>query len=339
MNDRASFIGESAAFLRTLERASQVAPLPRPVLIIGERGTGKERIVERIHYLSPRWEQVLVKVNCAALPESLLEAELFGYERGAFTGAEKRHFGRFERAEGGTLFLDEIASMSLRLQEKLLRVVEYGEFERVGGRDVIMADVRVIGAANADLPEMARRGRFRADLLDRLSFDVITLPPLRCRKEDVPLLAEHFALNMVKELKRDFFPGFTAQAMKALSDYSWPGNVRELKNVVERAVYRSPDGELIDSLEFDPFSSPWALKALDEKNEKPRVERAAPPDQKKQLPYDFKKTVAEFEVALLRDALRQSRYSQRKTAGALGLTYHQLRGYLRKYGLIERPGR
>lgn len=334
-------IGESLAFLETLEHVSRVAPLSRPVLIIGERGTGKELTVERLHFLSPRWENSLVKLNCAALPESLLETELFGYEPGAFTGAARRHQGRFERSDGGTLFLDEIASMSLRLQEKLLRIVEYGEFERVGGDATLQVDVRVVGAANVDLPSLARQGKFRADLLDRLGFDVITLPPLRYRREDIPLLAEQFALAMTKELKRAYFPGFSTDALQQMVEHAWPGNVRELKNVVERAVYRSPPGELVEVLEFDPYASPWRPLAADETPAREKVEPTDgtpfAPRQPQVLPVDFKAHIRQIEVDLLEEALRAHAFHQRRTAQALGLTYHQLRAYLKKYGLA--PGK
>src|SRR5690606_37272694 len=209
---------------------SRAAALERPILVIGERGTGKELAASRAHFLSPRWRRPYVKVNCAALAESLLESELFGHEAGAFTGAAKRHIGRFERADGGTLFLDEIASASIRVQEKILRVIEYGEFERVGGSEVLTAEVRVVAAANVDLPDLARRGKFRADLLDRLAFEVVTLPPLRARREDIPILAQHFAHRMTAELGHGQFAGFSAEAMDVLLNYDWPGNVRELKN-------------------------------------------------------------------------------------------------------------
>ncbi len=326
-------IGQSPPFLETLERISSVAPLSKPVLIIGERGTGKELMVERLHFLSSRWENVLVKVNCAALPETLLESELFGYEAGAFTGAGKRHAGRFERADGGTLFLDEIASMSLRLQEKLLRVIEYGEFERVGGDATLSVDVRVVGAANVDLPAMAARGEFRADLLDRLSFDVITLPPLRFREEDIPLLAEQFALGMTRELGRPYFAGFSEAALSRMRAYEWPGNVRELKNVVERAVYRAPPDEPVMELDFDPFASPWKPVAAAEESEQKPAETPVETAALVELPDDFKAHVAAYEEQLLRRALEANRFNQRRTAQALGLTYAQLRGYLKKYGI------
>jgi len=200
MRNEERMIGDSAALASTLDQVSQVAGINRPVLVVGERGTGKELIAQRLHFLSGRWDAPLVKVNCAAMAESLLESELFGHEPGAFTGASRTHKGRFERADGGTLFLDELATMSLRLQEKLLRLVEYGEFERLGGQQTLRVDVRVIGATNVDLQQLAASGQFRADLLDRLSFDVIHLPALRQRQEDIPELARHFAMQMCTEL-------------------------------------------------------------------------------------------------------------------------------------------
>ena len=334
MFDDRKFIGESAAFMETMERVSTVAPLNKPVLVVGERGTGKELAAERLHYLSARWDKTLVKLNCAAVPESLLETELFGHEAGAFTGAVKRHLGRFERADGGSLFLDEIASMSLRLQEKLLRVIEYGEFERVGGDDTLQVNVRVIGAANVDLPQMAERGEFRADLLDRLSFDVITLPPLRYRKGDITVLSEHFAMGMVKELKRAYFQGFSERAMEQLEKYTWPGNMRELKNVVERAVYRGAEDELIDKLEFDPFASPYRPLAGPVATED-AGEKTAAPMESLPVPEHFKAHIRQYESELLKAALERHRYNQRNTASALGLSYDQLRGYLRKYKLLK----
>ncbi|MFT7091787.1 MAG: psp operon transcriptional activator, partial [Candidatus Azotimanducaceae bacterium] len=251
-------IGESPAFLEVLELASQAAPLSKPVLIVGERGTGKELIAARLHYLSQRWDQEFLKMNCAAISDTLLETELFGHDAGAFTGAQKMHLGRFERADKGTLFLDELATTSPLVQEKLLRVIEYGEFERVGGSKTLVTDVRLIAATNEDLPGLAKRGKFREDLLDRLAFDVITLPPLRARPEDIMILAEHFAVAMAIDLGREYFPGFTPSARKVLRSYNWPGNIRELKNVVERSVYRSLNlDEPVDLISLNPFESPY----------------------------------------------------------------------------------
>jgi psp operon transcriptional activator len=323
-------IGEAPGFLEILERVSRVAQLNRPVLVIGERGTGKELVAARIHYLSPRWDRPFVKLNCAALAESLLETELFGHEAGSFTGATRRRLGRFELANEGSLFLDELASTSDRVQEKVLRVIEYGELERVGGNDTIRTDVRIIGATNEDLPKLADEGKFRADLLDRLAFDVITLPPLRERREDILPLAEHFAVKMSGELGLELFEGFSEDARDLLMDYAWPGNVRELKNVVERAVYTSLGSEdAISEINFDPFESPW--RPGGEQPGAGRAESSSLPAE----PYEFKEHIQAVEIELLQDALKRCRYNQKKTAEFLGMTYHQLRGYLRKYDLTD----
>ncbi|MEO7635585.1 MAG: sigma 54-interacting transcriptional regulator, partial [Sphingomicrobium sp.] len=259
------FIGQSLAFLDSVERASRAAPLNRPVLVIGERGTGKELIAERLHHLSSRWAGPLIVMNCAALPENLIEAELFGHEAGSFTGAAKTRHGRFEEADGGTLFLDELGSLSKPAQDRLLRAVEYGEITRIGASRPIKVDVRIVAATNENLPDQVDKGLFRADLLDRLSFEVITLPPMRAREGDVPLLAEHFGRRMAVELEWPNWPGFSARAMAALEAYHWPGNVRELRNVAERAVYRHEDPErAVEQIAFDPFNSPWAPGARGE---------------------------------------------------------------------------
>ncbi len=315
-------IGESAAFRNALTAVSQVAPLNKPVLVVGERGTGKELVAARLHYLSSRWEGPFLKLNCAAISDNLIESELFGHEAGSFTGAARAHQGRFERADGGTLFLDELANTSSLVQEKLLRVIEYGEFERVGGRRTQRADVRLIAATNEDLPRLAAARRFRLDLLDRLAFDVITLPPLRERAEDIPLLADYFATNMAKELGRELFPGFTADAASALLRHPWPGNLRELKNVVERAVYRAAPGTAVDEIILDPFRSPFRPGSGDEH---------APSPAALALPLDLKAVVQELEIDLINKALAAAKFNQRRAAEQLGLTYHSLRGYLKKY--------
>ncbi len=335
-------IGQAPAFLRVMETVSQIAPLEKPVLVVGERGTGKELIAERLHYLSNRWEAEFLKLNCAALAESLLESELFGHEPGAFTGAGKLHKGRFERADGGTLFLDELATTTPRVQEKLLRVIEYGEFERLGGSRTLTTNVRLVAATNQDLPALAERGEFRADLLDRLAFDVITLPPLRARREDILLLAEHFAINMASELEFELFPGFSQSVQQQLLDHAWPGNVRELKNVVERCVYRWQDrAEPVDEVVFDPFESPWrpaspASPASRHDDSAARAPAATEATEAPGLPMDFKAHIRDHEIALLERALEANRFNQRRTAEALGMTYHQLRGYLRKYEMLDR---
>ena len=328
-------IGEAPAFLEMLEHVSRAAPLTKPVLVVGERGTGKELVASRLHYLSERWEQPLVKVNCAALTESILESELFGHEAGAFTGAAKRHVGHFERADGGTLVLDELATVPLRTQEKILRVIEYGEFERVGGSETLEVDVRIVGSTNEDLQALVAEGRFRADLLDRLAFDVITVPPLRERLDDILPLAYTFAVNMTAELRRSYFPGFTARAASTLLRHDWPGNVRELKNAVERSVYRSEDPDAkIAEIAFDPFDSPFRLRADEEE------ERTAEPPaarERPRLPTDLKQRLADLEISLVRSALEKARYNQRVAAGLLGLTYHQFRGCLKRHDIPSRP--
>jgi psp operon transcriptional activator len=329
--EKTSIIGESPPFLAMMEHVSRAARLDKPVLVIGERGTGKELVASRLHYLSDRWDQPMVKLNCAALTESLLESELFGHEAGAFTGAARRHIGRFERAEGGTLLLDELATIPVRMQEKILRVIEYGEFERVGGSETLRTDARVVGSTNQDLPALARDGRFRSDLLDRLAFDVITVPPLRARGRDLLLLAEHFALNFTAEMRRPFFAGFSATAEAALMAHRWPGNVRELKNTVERSVYRteSPEEAVVD-VQFDPFDSPYRIGAEDSPPEPEVPENVT-------LPRDFRDYISGIERRVISRALSDNGYHQGRSAEALGLSYHQFRGYLKKYAIAARP--
>ncbi|HSG66809.1 MAG TPA: phage shock protein operon transcriptional activator [Gammaproteobacteria bacterium] len=339
--DAGPIIGQAPAFLTMLEHVSQAAPLSRPVLVMGERGTGKEIIAARLHYLSDRWERPLVKVNCAALTESLLDTELFGHEAGAFTGATRTHIGHFEGAAEGTLILDELGTISLRMQEKILRVIEYGEFRRVGGSRTLVTSARVIGVTNEDLPALARRGEFRADLLDRLAFDVIHVPPLRERPEDIPALAYHFGVNVTSELKRAYFPGFSGAAEAALSRHAWPGNVRELKNAVERSVYRAVDLEApLERIVFDPFRPPYAtvVEQAPPHARPEHADAASPATRQPDLPTDYKTVVAHFEQQLLRAALERARHNQRVTADLLGLSYDQLRGLLRKYAAaLSRP--
>jgi psp operon transcriptional activator len=323
-------LGSASVFLDMLEQVSGAAALNRPVLVIGERGTGKELISARLHYLSPRWEKPFLALNCAALGDSLLEAELFGHEAGAFTGATRRREGRFERADGGTLFLDEIASASQAVQQKILRVVEYGEFERLGSSTTIRVDVRLVAATNVDLPEEAARGRFRADLLDRLAFDVITAPPLRERPGDIVLLARSFGLAMTQEMKRAVFPGFTPAAERILETYAWPGNVRELKNVVERAIYRATDLDRpIDKIILDPFDSPFRPRVAGSAAAHAAAAPASPAG-----PYDFFAHIAAIECEALKAALALHGGNQKRTASHLGMAYHQLRNLLRKHGML-----
>ncbi len=338
MDTRPTIVGESPALLDLLDQASRLAALDRPVLLIGERGTGKELIAHRLHYLGPRWDQPFVSLNCAALPETLIDAELFGVERGAFTGAERRRQGRFERAHGGTLFLDEVASLSAAAQEKLLRAIEYGTIERLGGEEEIQVDVRVVAAANVDLPALAREDRFRADLLDRLAFDVLTLPPLRARKEDILPLARHFATQMAKNLGWSRFPGFAPAVEAELLAYPWPGNVRELKNVVERAVYRwGREDTPVAAVVFDPFASPWRPTRTPAKGDSRAAEQEETHSRSSiTLPCTLKAEIARIEREAVLAALEQARYHQRHAARLLGLSYEQLRHLLRKHGLTGR---
>jgi psp operon transcriptional activator len=323
-------LGQSEAFLSFQERLSRVAPVQRPVLLIGERGTGKELAAARLHYLSGRWHKPLVTLNCASLSASLIESELFGYERGAFTGALQRRVGRFEVADGGTLFLDEIGNVPIEVQEKILRAVEYQVFERVGSAEKVAVDVRIVAATHANLPDMAAVGQFRWDLLDRLSFEVLTVPPLRERTGDIMLLTRHFALRMARELERTETPDFSAGASDVLEGYRWPGNVRELKNVVERAVYRS-DSPIITEIVLDPFAD--ALKHVEKpvRSDQSRVSGLVPESGLDPLALPLKKAVQDLKMRMARCALERSRYNQRKAAVLLGLSYDQFRGLYRRY--------
>ena len=302
------------------------------MLVVGERGTGKELIASRLHFLSPRWEQPLVKVNCAALTESILESELFGHEAGAFTGAARTHIGHFERADDGTLVLDELATISLRMQEKILRIIEYGEFQRVGGSETLRVGVRIVGSTNANLRLLAADGLFREDLLDRMAFDVITVPPLRERIEDILPLAYAFAVNMVSEMKYQYFPGFTARASSSLLRHEWPGNVRELKNAIERSVYRLASQDTkIDKIAFDPFDSPFTAPV--QTISRDRAADTAIATEPPLLPTDLKASVNAAEKKLLQAGLEKARFNQRVAADLLGLSYHQLRGKIKKHRL------
>lgn len=344
-----NLLGQSNSFLSVLDQVSQLANLDKPVLIIGERGTGKELIAARLHFLSKRWEQNYIKLNCAALNENLLESELFGHESGAFTGASKRHEGRFERANGGTLFLDELANTSTMVQEKLLRVIEYGEFERVGGKHTVKVDARLVCATNEDLPHLAQQGKFRSDLLDRLAFDVITLPPLRERQDDIMLLADQFAMNMARDLGWELFSGFTRSATDILTSHGWPGNIRELKNVVERSVYRHGSEHIpVHQIILDPFESRFRPSSSVKHDASTTPIAPTAPHEASTLstqkstiitepdfPCNLKQRASEFEIALIKKALAYSQFNQKKTAQMLSMTYHQLRGYLKKYNLLE----
>ncbi len=347
----AQALGQSEAFIRFQEQLSRVAPIDRPVLILGERGTGKELAAARIHFLSKRWQKPLVTLNCAALTPTLIGAELFGYEKGAFTGADTRRTGRFEQASEGTLFLDEMGNIPMDVQEKILRVVEYGAFERVGSSRPVQVDVRIVAATNANLSGMARAGAFKRDLLDRLSFEVIYVPPLRARKEDILLLANHFAGRMAFELGWDDVPDISPKAVKSLESYPWPGNVRELKNVIERAVYKTPhefgSGKIqIDNISFDPFESPYALAGEGDGPSLLSVPAAGdqgretnPAESDSDFPLDqwlnrpLKEAVRSLEIYRFTRALESCRFNQKQAASVLGLTYDQFRGAKKRLGL------
>ena len=334
-------IGQSESFHALMDRVSNTASLDRPVLIVGERGTGKEMVASRLHFLSPRWEALYVKVNCAAFSDDMLDRELFGE---TFMDGRDDTNGRFYEADGGTIFLDNIESLSPRLQEKLMRAVEYGEYEAGGEAETQQVDVHLITATGIDLPAAVRRGEFRADLIDRLAFDVITLPPLRARREDIALLAEHFGRKISADLGADAFPGFTAEAMVIMETRDWSGNVRELKTVVERNVARTflLDETLtnpISDLNFDPFESPYRLNDTDVSPSAPAeiaiIDENIP--QTEELPAGLSRSFSErvlvFERRLIDEALKLHDGHQGKAAAHLELTYHSFRGLLRKHGL------
>jgi psp operon transcriptional activator len=337
-----NLVGESPAFQAMLAHVSALAPLNRPVLIIGERGTGKEIIANRLKFLSPRWNRPYLTLNCGALSDGVLDSELFGHEAGAFTGATRRRASRFEAADTGTLFLDEIGNAPPSVQEKLLRVIEYGSFERVGGNETVHVDVRLIAATNADLPALAESGKFRADLLDRLAFDVINIPPLRDRAGDILILATHFATRMTAELGRDLFPGFAQAAEATLTSHPWPGNVRELRNAVERSLYRHPTPtKPLSEIILDPFSPsrpspPTRLPPSTRPSPPTRHARESghplpPPPTPTTTPPNFREAVDTYERHLLTTALTTARHNQKQAAAALHLTYSQFRNALKKH--------
>jgi two-component system response regulator HydG len=314
--DRQNIIGRSPTMVNLLETVAQVAPSEATVLITGESGTGKEMIAGAIHFNSSRKDGPFVKLNCAAITETLLESELFGHEKGAFTGAHKRKEGRFRQAHGGSIFLDEISEMSLAMQVKLLRVLQEREITRVGGEEVIQVDVRLIAATNKDLLKEIETGRFREDLFYRLNVVTLNMPPLRDRREDIPLLAQHF-LETFCEKNRKTIKGFTPQAMDQLLRYDWPGNVRELMNAVERAVVLS-SSEYLDEEEL-----PLVLKdKIAEGEERPK--EAIPGD----LPLD------EVEKATILKTLEMAGGNKSETARRLGITRRTLHKKLKKYGVM-----
>lgn len=301
---RFQLIGQSPPMRRLAEQIQRVARVRRPILISGERGTGKEIVARTVHFSAGDEARPLVTVNCAAFNDSLLESELFGHEKGAFTGADETRTGKFERASGGTLFLDEIGHMSLAFQQKILRVVEYGTFSRVGGATEIHTTARVIGATNCDLHEEIRRGRFLADLYDRLSFEVLPVPPLRERRGDIELLANHFLQQFAREIPAFQGKRLSAQALEELHGYAFPGNVRELKNIIERAAYRESHLE-ITVLDLGLVGT----------------------DQGSPGTGSFRERVDGYRKKLIQDALQQAGGNQAQAARLLKLSYHQFRYY------------
>jgi PAS domain S-box-containing protein len=258
-------LGQSDGLKYVLYRAEQVAPTNTTVLILGETGTGKELIAAAIHNMGPRKERPLITVNCTALPANLIESELFGREKGAFTGADTRQVGRFEVAHGSTLCLDEIGELPLEMQAKLLRVIQHNEFERLGSSHTIKVDVRIVATTNRNLEEEVRKGRFRQDLYYRLNVFPITVPPLRQRQEDIPLLVQAFVERYARKLGKQI-TSIQKETMKALQDYPWPGNVRELENIIERAVILCPGPilQLADKLEISSLPLSSAMRTLEE---------------------------------------------------------------------------
>jgi PAS domain S-box-containing protein len=258
-------LGQSDGLKYALYRAEQVAPMNTTVLILGETGAGKELIAFAIHDMSPRKDRSLITVNCAALPGNLIESELFGREKGAFTGADTRQVGRFEIAHGSTLCLDEIGELPLELQAKLLRVIQHNQFERLGSSNTVKVDVRIIATTNRNLEEEVRKGRFRQDLYYRLNVFPITVPPLRQRKEDIPLMVQAFMERYSKKMGKKI-TSIQKETMKALQDYPWPGNVRELESIIERAVILCPGPvlQLADKLEISSSPLSSAVRTLEE---------------------------------------------------------------------------
>jgi transcriptional regulator with GAF, ATPase, and Fis domain len=319
---RNGLIGESEALARIRFCIDQVAPTNTTVLIFGETGTGKELVAGAIHARSARQDRPLVKVNCSALPSELIESELFGHEKGAFTGATARQIGRFELADGGTIFLDEIGDLPLRLQPRLLRVLQEGEFERLGSGKTIKVDVRVIAATNRNLAEAMQRGKFRHDLYYRLNVYPITLPPLRERREDIGLLAETFLRDASRRLGRLFDP-ISEEVLESLMRHEWPGNIRELKNVIDRAAVVSPGGWL-------ELPEHWAV-SIRQFPRAPELWRQAPRE----------RTFEEHQRSHILQVMQQTGWRVEGPTGAariLGLNPSTLRSRMLKLG-IRRPSR
>ena len=316
--DRRSLIGRSVAMTRLIETVSQVAPTEATVLITGESGTGKEMIAGLIHYNSLRKDGPFIRFNCAAIAETLLESELFGHEKGAFTGADRRKEGKFRQADGGSLFLDEVSEMSVGMQVKLLRVLQERELTRVGGEEVLRVDVRLIAATNRDLLKEVGAGRFREDLFYRLNVVMLHVPPLRERPEDIPLLAQEFLVQFAAK-NRKTIKGFTPQAMDRLLRHPWPGNVRELMNSVERGVVLSR-GEYLDEAELSLLL--------------PGAAPAPPGTAAPSVPGSEGHSLEIVERETILKALDTARGNKSEAARRLGITRRTLHQKLRKYEMM-----
>jgi len=306
--ERLRIVGASPQIHALQEKIRRVARIPRPVLIVGERGTGKELVARAIHDGSDRADKPIITVNCAAFSDTLLESELFGHEKGAFTGADRLRHGRFEQADGGTLFLDEIATMSPAFQQKILRAVEYGRFTRVGGNEEIGVDVRIVAATNADLKQKIRAGEFLPDLFDRLSFEILHVPPLRERTGDIDLLAQHFLDQFMREIPALSGKCLARSALDVLRRRTFPGNVRELKNIIERAAYRDTTNEITP----EDLGLPEVAASAEREG-------------------SFEDRVEAYRRSLVLNALQQAGNNQAQAARILGLSYHQFRYYYQKY--------
>jgi DNA-binding NtrC family response regulator len=301
-------IASSPAMQQLLQQLERLARLPRPVLIRGERGTGKEMVARHVHDLSPRSSKPFVAINCAAFNDELVAAEIYGHEKGAFTGADRRYSGKLEQADGGTLFLDEVGNMSSAFQERILRVVEYQQFQRLKGSDTLRVDVRLVSATNADLESLIKEGSFRADLLDRLAFATLELPPLRKRREEIPQLVEYFVKTLKEEIPNLEAARFGPTAMKRLQEYHWPGNIRELRNVVERCCCYSLDEVItVEDLPSEIAGSRMPMES------------------------GYEEQVTEFKRQLLVRALEESGGNQKEAAKRLMLSYDQFRHQVRTY--------
>ena len=311
MHNTTDIIGKSRVLSDVLKKAGAFAPVPRPLVVRGERGTGKELLAHFIHEKSAFARGPFVAVNCAVFNDELLASELFGHEKGAFTGATFQRSGCLEKARGGSLFFDEVGNMSLRFQENLLRVLETKKFERLGGRGTLTADARFIFATNADLESLMQKGEFRKDLYDRIAFETLTVPPLRQRREDIPMLVAHFSSLLTREIPNFEPRRFSTEAVRQMMHYYWPGNIRELKNVVERLLLQPGDSTVLTS------DLPLEITA------------AAPAGK------NFNEKVEAFKKHLVLSAWLDSGKNQKQAADTLGVSYDQFRHYFRKYGLND----